>query len=70
MWCGSVQGASGDVELVSWPHVSVGALHGLGERAPGNTSVRLALNSRFCDCRHAGRVPVLFVDSKLGERRD
>lgn len=35
-----------------------------------NASVCLALNSRFCNHRHAGIVPVFSVDSKLGERRD
>lgn len=49
MWCDSVSGASGDVELVSWPHMFVRAMHGEGEgeRAPDNTSVCLALNSPF-----------------------
>lgn len=59
MWYDSAQGASRDVELVSWPHLSAGAIGRGGERVPGNASVCLAPNSPFCVHRRAGRVPVL-----------
>lgn len=59
VWYDSVQGASRDVELVSWPYMSVGAMHGEGERGPENASVCLVLNSLFHVHRHAGGLPVL-----------
>lgn len=31
MWYDSVQRASRDVELLSWPHMSAGVVHGEGE---------------------------------------
>lgn len=63
--CGvAVQGASRDVELVSWPHTSAAAMHREGERAPDNASVHVKvimhdLNPLCCVQRRAGRVPVL-----------
>lgn len=59
MWYDSVQGASSDVELVSWPHMPAEAMHREGERAPNSASVCLALNSLSYVHRRAGRVPVL-----------
>lgn len=63
--CGvAVQGASSDVELMSWPHMCAAAMHGEGERAPDTASVRVKvilhdLNLLCCVQWHAERVPVL-----------
>lgn len=60
--CGmAVQGASRDVELVSWPHMSAAAMHREGERAPDNASVNFKvivqdLNPLCYGHRRAGRV--------------
>lgn len=73
--CGvAVQGASRDVELVSWPHTSAAAMHRERERerAPDNASVHVKvivheLNPLCYVHRSAGRVPVLLCRGRQPE---
>lgn len=71
--CGvAVQGASRDVELVSWPHTSAAAMHRERERAPDNASVHVKvivheLNPLCYVHGRAGRVPVLLCRERQPE---
>lgn len=70
--CGvAVQGASRDVELVSWPHTCAAALCREGERAPDNESVpvQVILHDLNTPSATSGGVPVLLCRGRQPEHK-
>lgn len=73
--CGVVvQGASRDVELVSWPNMCAAAMHRKGERATDNANVHVKvilhdLNPLCYVHRRAWRVPLLLCRGRQPEHK-